>query len=207
MKAILRHPAIPALLILIFAGSVSIHAEPLEVTAADLVSKVYGLSDISSSREVMLKDVASQWAIAPEEEDCDIWIDSDEDGLLDYRGISPRVSMMVRYDGELPSEQYIFFIFPFEADNFEDINRSQAEFTGSLLQELYDNGLQAGIVTPSEYVFEIEGDLNGIPVRMRLDEEILTAPATALLSPAPIPLPGPGRFILTLHSDFTVVHQ
>ena len=117
---------------------------PITVSASDLISKVYGVVSPSLSPEAMTDSVSDLISLTPSAEDDNLWLDSEEGFNLSYSDMAPETSAVACFDCDSLTNYAYFFIFPYE-NSRETANDRQAEFCGSLLQELYDLGLEMGL--------------------------------------------------------------
>lgn len=145
---------------------------PVPVTASDLVTKVYGMFDPAVGCEELVLRSQSALQLTPRQEDSVYWLDSDSGFGLDYYGMRPDVCAMVRYDTDTDNigaaDYGYFFLFPYNADSRSDGIREQADFCGSLLQEMADLGLPMDLNTATDDLFEAVGDWKGSLVDVRL---------------------------------------
>lgn len=145
---------------------------PFIVNADDLVSKVYGMVNTESSRSECINRVSTSCALTPYEEGERVWLDSADGYRLDYYGMEPEVTAMARFDSDDRLAEYCyFFIFRGPAETKESINGEQAKFTGSLLQEMYDNGMVLGVNVESDDLMEVVGSAGENLVDIRLMED------------------------------------
>lgn len=168
--------------------------EAIDVNAHDLITKIYGLVDSHSTRCECVAAVESALAMTPSEEEGDMWLDSKDGYQLRYSGLMPQMSGMARFDGnDAVAEYCYFFLFPYSGELRESVNRDQAEFTGCLLQEMYDMGMPLGVNTMSDDLMEVEGKYLGNDVDVRLLEQAYAPAADDMMANADNQ---PGRFIL-----------
>lgn len=98
--------------------------------------------------------------------------------------MQPEVSAMARFGNETLIDFCFFFMFSYQEDSKGECTRRQADFCGSLLQEMHDIGIPMGRDSLSDDLFDISGSYKGNFVNVRLMEE-QTADST-------------GRYILIL---------
>lgn len=117
---------------------------PIMVSASDLISKVYGVVSPSLTPRAMADSISDSIDMVPTEEDENLWLDSDEGYNLTYSDMAPETSAVACFDHDSLTNYAYFFIFPYDGSR-NDANNRQTEFCGSLLQELYDLGLEMGL--------------------------------------------------------------
>lgn len=143
----------------------------VDVTAEDLISKVYGVIDNSMTRNQMLADTFNQISMMPSSEVTGLWLDSSEGFNINYSGMCPEVSAMARFNGEELTDYGYFFLFPYNCSEKENANADQCRFCGSLLQELSDMGDDWGVNQLSGDLFEVIGEHDGNYVAIRLIDD------------------------------------
>lgn len=165
--------------VLLFAASASaqtvdISAIPVNVTAEDFVTKVYALFSPDHSKHELCEDCENMLRLMPSEDNMGLWLDSADGYQLNYYGQTiPSVSAMANVENDSVTNFGFFFLFPYNDTNREEMNRQQALFCGSLLQEMQDIGAVMGVNASSDALFEAMGDYNGNFVAFRLlDEEM-----------------------------------
>ena len=100
--------------------------------ALDLITKVYGVLDRTSTRNECMSGAIDSLAIVPHEEQNCLWLDSDNGYNLAYRGMAPQVSAMARFDSDGSMTDYCyFFLFPYDSASRKTETQSQADFAGS----------------------------------------------------------------------------
>ncbi len=157
-------------------GSADAAAKALEITAQDMVGKVYGVLDHCNSMQECLDGTREALRLTPSEEDDDLWLDAADGYNLSYYGRTPDVSALARFGNgaDAPVTDFgYFFIFPNEK------NSEQVDFTGTLLQEIHDLGIPMSVCESDGALFAAVGDYEGRQIDIRL-------------------LDGPERYILIL---------
>lgn len=145
---------------------------PVNLTAEDLVTKVYGVFSPESSKAQICEDCVNMLNVDPSEEDMGLWIDSSDGYRFSYYGLTvPYISAMVSIERDSVTNFGFFFLFPYNAANRDEMNCRQAQFCGSLLQEMYDLGISFSVIGSSDSLFEICGDYKGNFIKTRLSEE------------------------------------
>ncbi len=157
------------------AGSGDMILLPVPVTAEDMMTKLYGVVDTGVSKDECVRQSRSKLRLTPEEDNGVLWLESDGGYGVNYYGMFPAVSAMVRYgdDGSADrvSDFGYFFLFPYTSAGKQEAIRDQADFCGSLLQEMADMGLAMDLNTATDDLFEAVGDYNGNFVDIRLLDE------------------------------------
>lgn len=160
----------------------------VSLTAGDMVSKVYGVIDPDVHKEECVRQARKVLGLTPQEDSDALWLESADGFVVDYYGMRPQVSAMARYDDGAEragvADYGYFFLFPYTSDTKAHSINSQSEFCGSLLQEMYDNGLALDLNTATDDLFEAVGEHNDSLVDVRLLDDKQAA--------------GDGRFILIL---------
>lgn len=146
--------------------------EAVIVTAADLVSKVYGVIDLPQSVKEATQDIEKHMNISPDADETGLWLDTDGGYRISYSGMTPEVAAVAQFeDGNLSRFGYFFF-FPYQGACRDDANRAQCAFCSSLLQEMYDMGLVSGRADDNDdSLFEVIGDYEGNMFNMMLKEQ------------------------------------
>lgn len=161
-------------------GIASMAVSPIIVTAADLVTKVYGTLDLPESGNGTLsrKETAEKGVkalkVRPEIDETGIWFESTDGYRVNYSGMTPDVSAVAQFDKDSLSSFSYFFIFPYASGCREDANRNQCAFCSSLLQEMYDMNSIAGMAAdegedPS--LFSALGSYDGNSINVTLREQ------------------------------------
>lgn len=148
-------------------------ALPVELTAPEMVAKVYGVVDPGVNRSECVDHTRRMLSLTPEEDEGCLWLDSDAGYRINYYGLVPETSAMARFDGDALAEYCYFFLFPYEAGGKSIGVRNQADFCGTLLQEMYDSGLPMDLNTATDDLFEAVGDYQGSLVDVRLLDEAM----------------------------------
>ena len=159
-----------------------IHESTVTVNADDLMTKVYGLLSTNLTKSATKKEANRLLNVTPSDEEGVLWLDSETGYGLDYYGMTPDVSAMARfYDPETADTTNMatakvndfgfFFLFPYDNNDKESVNRNQADFCGALLTELKDMGVALGVNEASSDLFEVLGTYNGNNIDMRLFDE------------------------------------
>lgn len=163
-------------------------ASPIIVTAADLVTKVYGALPLTTTKEETIQNSCKQLNLLPESDENELWLDSDTGYCVSYSGMTPQVSAVAQFDDNALSSFGYFFIFPYTTECREEANRSQCAFCSSLLQEMYDMGSIVGIPVDEDMapdpLFSALGSYDGHHINVSLREQTLSEDS--------------GRFLLVL---------
>lgn len=164
---------------------------PLELTARDFVTKVYGVLDSTLSTRSEICRAAQGMHLAPSADSLVLWLETGDGYSVSYYGMTPDVTAMAQFEGDNVSDFGFFFLFPYQQGERDSANARQSEFCGALLQEMSDIGLVMGLDPLADALFDAVGSYGANFVEMSLIEETAgssdTAPATSA-----------GRFIVTL---------
>lgn len=165
----------------------------IDVDALDLITKVYGVLDRASTRNECMSGAIDSLAIVPHEEQNCLWLDSDNGYNLAYRGMAPQVSAMARFDSDGSMTDYCyFFLFPYDSASRKTETQRQADFAGSLLQEMQDMGLDPGADPDTDELFDVYADCSGRFVNVRLlDDQTPDSSGRYILMLSVEPTPAP----------------
>ncbi|MDE5644263.1 MAG: hypothetical protein K2I45_01325 [Muribaculaceae bacterium] len=141
---------------------------PVELTAEDLVTKVYGVVDPCVSKDECVRKSRELLRLTPEDDSGALWLETAGGYGVNYYGMIPDVSAMARFGNEKVSDFGYFFLFPYNAGDRQSGIREQADFCSSLLQEMTDIGLSMDLSTETDDLFEAVGDYKGSFVDIRL---------------------------------------
>lgn len=164
-----------------------------KVTAPDIINNVYGVANPAGSKLAVIKEATDKLGIKPEEDSMGVWMDSSAGYGVDYYGMRPEVTAVARFSEDKVKDFGYFFLFPYEAESKDLANHRQAEFCGSLLQEMKDTGMMMSADSCSSRLFEAIGEYLGSFVDVRLIDDAAD--------------PSSGRFILVISVEpdgFTV---
>lgn len=144
----------------------------VDVTAHDLMTKVYGFIHDSCTRADCIDGARNTVNLTPDSEGDDLWLDSADGYRLCYDGMIPDVSAMARIAHNDSVREYCyFFLFPYNTENPADkvaATRSQADFSGTLLQEMADMEMPLGADADTDDLFDVYGGYLGRQVNVRL---------------------------------------
>ncbi len=167
---------------------------PVNVTAKDFMTKVYGVLDPSLDKAGNIAASQQVMNLTPEEDEYGLWLESADGYGVAYYGMTPDVSAHASFDNADRLATYgYFFIFPYGTGGRDAANAQQTAFSGTLLQDLLDMGLEMGVDELSDAIFEVAGDYDDSNIDIRLVEEHETADNS-------------GRFILILSVDPSDAH-
>lgn len=145
---------------------------PVELTAQDFITKVYGVLDARLTKQQILDASRMAISLIPEEDEYGLWLETDDGYSISYRGMCPDVSARAVFGDDNHVTDYgFFFLFPYEGGNRDKANSMQAEFAGTLLQEMMDMGIEMTQDTVSDALFEVSADYQQDLVDVRLVEE------------------------------------
>lgn len=152
--------------------SVSDVPKAIEVDARDMITKVFGVAGNATTRRDCMDATRNAISITPNDEDGNLWLDSDNGYRLSYSGMTPDVSAIARFNATDSIDEFCyFFLFPYNTGNKPDINRAQSDFAGTLLQELNDitDDIGADSLTPN--LFDVNGRYAGNMIDVRLVDD------------------------------------
>ena len=149
---------------------------PVNITANDLVTKVYGVLSPESSKAELCEDCATILNLRPSEEDMGLWLDSTDGYQFSYYGLTvPDVSALASIERDSVGNFGFFFLFPYSSTSTkEEMNLRQSQFCGSLLREMYDIGVSLDVITNPDSLFEVAGNYKGNFVEIRLMDEVVS---------------------------------
>lgn len=151
---------------------------PVNLTAKDFVTKVYGVISPEKSKNELCEDCRNILNLMPSEDEMGLWLDSSEGFYLNYYGQTvPDVSVMAALEGDSVANFGFFFLFPYNSSDKDEICRKQALFCGSLMQELQDIGAIMDLNPSSDNLFEACGNYNGNFVDVKLLDKTTGASA------------------------------
>lgn len=175
---------------------------PLTVNAHDMIHKIFGIMDAAGSRADSLQRAALALSLYPVLEDSLLWLDSADGYRLSYSGMTPDVAAYARVAPDNSIDGYCyFFIFPHDSVPPVKVIPQEAQFAGTLLQELADMGLNPGADANTDFLFDVYADTPGKTVNVRLADCTLSESdsryalmfAVTLQSPADAEIETPAR--------------
>lgn len=148
----------------------SMIALPVDVTALEMLTKVYGFISPDVSKDECVRRSRQTIRLTPQDENGVLWLETGDGYRLNYYGLVPDVSAMARFgdDGGNVSDFGYFFLFPYAGNNRREGMMKQTDFCGTLLQEMADLGLPMDLNTATDDLFEAVGDYNGSFIDVRL---------------------------------------
>lgn len=149
----------------------SLSAMPLELTAIDLVTKVFGVLDTSLSEKEAVKEAGRCYALTPSADSSGLWLDSADGYVVSYYGMTPLLSAVAHFDNNGASDFCYFFLFPYAPGERHTADMAQCAFCGYLLQEMNDIGLIVGVPDVTDSIFEAFGSYADNALNLRLVEE------------------------------------
>lgn len=165
---------------------------PLDLTAEDFVTKVYGVFKPSMTGKELSEASGKLLSLVPEQDEMGLWLNTDQGYDLKYYGMTPpETSAMARLERDSITDFGFFFIFPYDNTSKTEANRQQADFCGALLQELHDIGAILSSDEQSADLFEVTGEYKGHFLNARLIDETSYSKVTGNQD-------GSGRYILML---------
>lgn len=141
-----------------------------EVNADDMMTKVYALVSVDSKRSEILQSL-SALNLDVDDDNSALWVATDGGYQLDYCGMRPEVTAMARFANDALTDYCFFFIFPYSDTAKDSVNKDQASFSGTLLQEIADRGADVGENIYSQDLYEVVGEYKGNLVDVRLMDE------------------------------------
>lgn len=138
----------------------------IQVSGRDLLTKAYGTIAAVNSSEGAIRMAAEEMNLTPSRENDYLWVDSSEGYNLEYKGMSPDVSALVRLENDSISDYGFFFLFPY-ADSTED----QAKFSLAMLEDFEKIGVDLGANAYTSDMFEVSGDYSDNYLAMRLIDD------------------------------------
>lgn len=152
-------------------GSTSVTAMPLELTAIDLLTKVYGVLDTGLDEKQAIEQAESAYDLTPSADSNGLWLDSADGYVVSYYGMTPPISAVAHYDDDGVADYSYFFLFPYNPGERHAADIAQCAFCGYMLQEMHDLGLMLGVPDSADSIFETVGSYNDCRLAMRLVEE------------------------------------
>lgn len=150
---------------------------PLNVTAKDFLTKVYGVCPTYLSKSEAADMVSAEISISPVEEGNGLWIEGDDGFAVSYFGSTPVATAMAIYDEEERLSDFgYYFEFGYEGGTRDAARCEQSDFCGCLLQELSDIGARMSCEEENDSLFNVSGSCYGVSFRLRLIEENFGAP-------------------------------
>lgn len=192
---------IPAILLSMFLTTATAiaadAAQPVDVDASDLISKVYAVADPAAGREQCRRVAEQSFNETPVADGGAEWMTSDEFHIC-YAGMQPEAEAMARYDnGAVAGYGYIFY-FPYEAMARDTANGEQCRFCSALLQDLSGMGIALGADPMTEALFDVAGVFNGGDLQLTLSETVDHETIDADLPAGAIPADRSGLFTLII---------
>ncbi len=145
---------------------------PLELTAIDLVTKVYGMLDTGLSEKEAIMEAGDRFRLTPSADSMGLWLDSADGYVVSYYGLTPPISAVAHFDEGGASDFSYFFLFPYSAGERRNADSAQCVFCGYLLQEMNDLGLVVGVPDVTDSIFEVFGSYDDKWLNIRLVEQV-----------------------------------
>lgn len=145
----------------------------LQLSGRDLITKAYGMIPAVNDRKGTMELSESVINMTPVAEDNNLWLDSTEGYAIDYYGMTPEVSALVRLENDSINDYGFFFLFPYSKIDKKSATENQVDFSKTMLQEFEDLGLDLGANPYTADLFEVSGDYtdNYVDVRLIDDQE------------------------------------
>lgn len=144
---------------------------PLELTAIDLVTKVYGVLDTGLSEKDAVKEAGRRFNLTPSADSEGLWLDTADGYVVSYYGMTPLLSAVAHFDENGATDYSYFFQFPYASGSRHTADTAQCAFCGYLLQEMNDIGLMVGVPDTTDSIFEAFGSCDDKYINVRLLEE------------------------------------
>lgn len=145
--------------------------EAMQVSGHDLITKAYGMIPAVNSRWATIELSEEVMNVTPTAEDNNLWVDSADGYAINYNGMTPDVSALVRLENDSISDYGFFFLFPYSDIDKKYATADQADFSKTMLQEFEDMGLDLGANPYTDDLFEVTGDYTDNFVAMRLIDD------------------------------------
>lgn len=152
------------------AANESATTPAFEVNADDMMTKVYALVSADAERPEILQAL-SALNLDVDDDNSALWVASDGGYQLNYCGMRPEVTAMARFADDALTDYCFFFLFPYSDISKDSVNKDQAGFSGTLLQEISDRGADVGENIFSQDLYEVVGEYKGNLVDIRLMDE------------------------------------
>ncbi|MDE6410572.1 MAG: hypothetical protein K2K81_10090 [Muribaculaceae bacterium] len=147
------------------------NVEAMQVSGHDLITKAYGMIPAVNSRRGTIELSEEVMNITPTAEENNLWLDSTDGYAINYNGMTPDVSALVRLENDSISDYGFFFLFPYSDIDKKYATADQADFSKTMLQEFEDMGLDLGANPYTNDLFEVTGDYTDNFVAMRLIDD------------------------------------
>ena len=147
------------------------NTEAIQVSGHDLLTKAYGTINSVNSSEGTIDLARKEMKVIPTKAEDYLWLDSSNGYNLDYYGMSPEVSALVRLENDSISDYGFFFLFPYSDSDKMCVTADQVDFSTVLLQEFQDMGMDMGANPYTNDLFEVNGNYTENYVAMRLIDD------------------------------------
>ena len=135
----------------------------IQVSGHDLLTKAYGTVSAVNSSKGTIRMATEEMNLTPSRENDYLWVDSAEGYNLEYKGMSPDVSALVRLENDSISDYGFFFLFP-----YDNSSEDQAKFSLTMLEDFEKMGIDLGANAYTSDMFEVSGDYSDNYMAMRL---------------------------------------
>lgn len=149
----------------------NLNSSTLNVSGEDLLTKAYGKISSVNSREGAIAETEDLIKLVPSEEEDILWLDSSAGYNVEYKGMTPDVSALVRLENDSISDYGFFFLFPYSDLQKNDANNEQKEFSLAMLQDFEKLGADMGANAYTSDLFEVNGDYSHNYLAMRLIDD------------------------------------
>ena len=147
------------------------NSEAMQFSGRDLITKAYGMIPAVNSRQSTIELSEEMMNVTPTVEDNNLWLDSTDGYAINYNGMTPDVSALVRLENDSISDYGFFFLFPYSEVDKKYATADQVDFSKTMLQEFEDMGLDLGANPYTSDLFEVTGDYTDNFVAMRLIDD------------------------------------
>ncbi|MDE6718132.1 MAG: hypothetical protein K2J70_08070 [Muribaculaceae bacterium] len=140
-------------------------AEAIQVSGHDLLTKAYGTIEAVNSSAGTIDLSETVMNMTPVREENCLWLDSADGYNIEYNGMTPDVSALVRLENDSISDYGFFFLFPYSE------SLDQRDFSLSLLEDFEKMGIDLGANAYTSDLFEVSGDYIDNYMAMRLIDD------------------------------------
>ncbi|MDE7413154.1 MAG: hypothetical protein K2N05_05110 [Muribaculaceae bacterium] len=154
----------------VISSNADSNSNAIVVSGEDLLTKAYGaLPAVNSFEETMnlAEDVLN---MTPTREDGYLWLDSADGYNINYKGMTPDVSALVRLENDSISDYGFFFLFPYSEISKGDLD-SKTRFSSMMLEDFENIGVDMGANSYTSDLFEVNGDYSDNFMAMRLIDD------------------------------------
>ncbi|MDE6296507.1 MAG: hypothetical protein K2L89_01560 [Muribaculaceae bacterium] len=147
------------------------NGEAISLSGEDLLTKAYGTVSATNSKAGVIAETEDLMKMTPSEEESYLWLDSAEGYNVEYNGMSPDVSALVRLENDSISDYGFFFLFPYDEIKKGNVNEAQRRFSLAMLEDFEKIGADMGANAYTSDLFEVNGDYSNNYLAMRLIDD------------------------------------